>query len=108
MRNSKTLFKVKKATSIVMLLVTLLTITINLSSCSSNKEDVDKGVPTVATIYVGVVYDNKTKLEGATVIRPRGYIAKRIAQICNLCPHTRAGKVFVTNCNRHGLQNRAI
>jgi hypothetical protein len=67
MKNLKTLFKSKKAISMVMLLVTLLTITINLSSCSSNKEDVDKGVPTVATIYVGVVYDNKTKLEGATV-----------------------------------------
>jgi hypothetical protein len=68
MKNLKTLFKAKKATSIVMLLVTLLTITINLLSCSSNKEDVDKGVPTVATVSIRVVDDNNTLLVGAMVI----------------------------------------
>jgi hypothetical protein len=40
--------------------------------------------------------------------RPLGYIDIRIARKCFPCPHMRAGKVFVANCNRHRLQICAI
>jgi Leucine-rich repeat (LRR) protein len=68
MKNPNQLFRLKKATSMVMLLVTLLTITINFSSCSSNK---DGGVvnvkPTVGVVIGTVTYDANLYLKGALV-----------------------------------------
>jgi Carboxypeptidase regulatory-like domain len=67
MRNSKTLFKAKKATSIVMLLVTLLMITINLSSCSSKDGGVVNVKPTVGVVTGIVTDDGNAVVVGATV-----------------------------------------
>jgi hypothetical protein len=66
MRNSKTLFKAKKLTSLVVLMVTLLTITINLSSCSSKDGGVKYDGKNYGTVD-GIVYSGKTPLAGAVV-----------------------------------------
>jgi hypothetical protein len=66
MKNSKALFKLKNSTSLVMLLVTLLTITINLSSCSS-KDDSATRTRTTALVNVYVRDGLDKKINGATV-----------------------------------------
>jgi hypothetical protein len=63
MKNTKALFKLKNSTSLVMLLVTLLTITINLSSCSSKDSE-----PAITTgVVQGYVKDGSNNIAGVTV-----------------------------------------
>jgi Leucine-rich repeat (LRR) protein len=67
MKNLKTLFNAKKATSMVMLLVTLLIIAINLSSCSSKDGGVVNVKPTIGVVIGTVTYDANQYLKGALV-----------------------------------------
>jgi hypothetical protein len=64
MKNLKTLFKLKKLNSMIMLLVTLLTITINLLSCSSNK---DSDPPITTGIVQAFINDGSNNIAGVTV-----------------------------------------
>jgi hypothetical protein len=67
MKNSKTLFKAKKAISMVMLLVTLLTININLSSCSSKDSGSTSTTRTTALVNVYVRDKSDNIVVGAKV-----------------------------------------
>jgi hypothetical protein len=67
MKNLKTLFKAKKLTSLVVLLVTLLAMTINLSSCSSKDSGGVKYDGKNYGTVDGIVYSGKTPLAGAVV-----------------------------------------